>query len=384
MRIKISSPKKRAGALANRLRPFTNFPFSPGIEEKRIKILGKYRRPVSRLGLFMFFALLLAGCSSPTAVEQSINPTTTVNDITPTRTILAPTAPLTPTMQPTSLENTATPSPTSQPAVETERPAMGSTRIHEVDQMEQVYVPAGEFIMGSNDTDAKTTIEGGRAYPEIPVNTVYLDGYWIDKYEVSNGQYALCVDAGVCQPPHIPSSYTRPEYYGNPEYSNYPIIWVNWSMARAYCEWAGRKLPTEAEWEKAARGTDERRYPWGNDPLSAERANFCDIDCPLSHANPAYNDGYPDTAPVGSFLAGVSPYGALDMAGNVWEWTSTLVQPYPYDAADGREDLDSTGERVWRGGPWSNGVWWMRSAIRYRSVPFYWYYNLGFRCASSE
>jgi len=250
--------------------------------------------------------------------------------------------------------------------------------------MEQVYVPAGEFIMGSDDKEAKRTIEGGRAYPEIPVNIVYLDGYWIDKYEVTNRQYALCVDAGVCEPPFATYSFTRPTYYGDPEYDNYPVIWVDWFRARTYCEWAGRRLPTEAEWEKAARGTDGRKYPWGNDPLTGERANFCDIDCPRTFANPIFDDGFPETAPVGSFPAGASPYGAMDMSGNVWEWTASLIRDYPYDATDGREDMESGGERVWRGGPWSNGVWWMRSAVRYRSVPTYMHYSLGFRCASSE
>lgn len=285
--------------------------------------------------------------------------------------------PIVPTIIPTAM---ATIVPT---LVETE-PITGSTRVSDIDQMVQVYVPAGEFIMGSDDIEAKISLEGGRAYPEIPVNTVYLDGYWIDKYEVSNGQYALCVEAEVCQPPYLSSSETRTSYYGNPEYSNYPVIWVKWYMARAYCEWAGRRLPTEAEWEKASRGTDGRKYPWGNEPVSGERANFCDINCPRTIANTIYNDGYADTAPVGSYPAGASPYGAMDMSGNVWEWVGTLIRPYPYDANDGREDLNANGERVWRGGPWSNGYWWMRSSVRYRSIPDYWYVNLGFRCASSK
>jgi formylglycine-generating enzyme required for sulfatase activity len=206
----------------------------------------------------------------------------------------------------------------------------------------------------------------------------------IDKFEVTTGQYGRCVDAGVCQIPWSIGSDTRPKYFGLPEYSNYPVIWINWNMAKAYCEWADRRLPTEAEWEKAARGTDGRKYPWGNGPISGNLANFCDVNCLRTIANPVYNDGYADTAPVGSYPLGASPYGALDMSGNVWEWTGTLIKPYPYDPNDGREDPDALGERVWRGGPYSNGYWWMRSSVRYRSVTSYWWMNLGFRCASSE
>jgi formylglycine-generating enzyme required for sulfatase activity len=351
------------------------------------------RKDIVWLIMIVLFGVLLSACST-----QKLPPTFTMEPVS----TLRPTAINTPVLknQPEAtvtftLKTTDMPkltSPTILPKatatvvptlVETE-PTIGSTRVFEVDQMVQVYVPSGEFIMGSDDDEAKRTIEGGRAYPEIPVNTVYLDGYWIDKYEVSNGQYALCVDASVCQPPYLFKSETRPHYYDNPEYSNYPVIWVNWYMARAYCEWTGRRLPTEAEWEKAGRGTDGRKYPWGNEPLSGERANFCDINCLRTIANPFYNDGYADTSPVGNYPVGASPYGAMDMSGNVWEWTGTLIQPYPYDSNDGREDLEANGERVWRGGPWSNGYWWMRTSVRYRSIPNYWQVNLGFRCASSK
>ena len=258
------------------------------------------------------------------------------------------------------------------------------TRIWDVDQMEQIYIPAGEFIMGSDDIEAQNSKTNGRAYPEQPVHTVYLDGYWIDKYEVTNEQYALCVDAGVCDSPYLNRSETRESYFDNPEYADYPVIYVSWYMSNTYCEWAGRRLVTEAEWEKASRGTDGRKYPWGNDPVDGDKANFCDTNCLREIRNYNYDDGYADTAPVGSYPAGASPYGVMDLSGNVWEWTSTIIQDYPYDADDGREDPDKYAERVWRGGPWSNGYWWIRSSVRYRSIPTYWFVNLGFRCGSSE
>jgi eukaryotic-like serine/threonine-protein kinase len=275
------------------------------------------------------------------------------------------------------------PASNTQPTPAAVKTAVPETRVSEKDRMEQVFVPAGEFSMGTNDRDAKLTIEGGRAYPEIPMHTVYLDDYWFDKYEVTNGQWKLCVADGACKEPNLMRSTTRTEYYPLAEFDNYPVLYVSWFMANDYCKWAGRRLPTEAEWEKAARGNDARRYPWGNEPINEERANFCDITCPKPHANPIFNDGYTDTAPVGSFPKGASAYGALDMAGNVWEWTSTIPAPYPYDAKDGRE-AEVGFERVWRGGTWTNGVWWQRASIRYRSVPTYWYGNLGFRCASTD
>ena len=301
--------------------------------------------------------------------------TATEIDLTPTVTLEAETA-VAPESTATA-ENTPTPEPTKAPVA-------GETRVSDIDHMVQIFIPEGEITLGSSDKEAKITLEGGRAYPEVPINTVYLDSFWIDKYEVTNGQYALCVEAGDCNEPYTIISSTRPEYYGNPEYEDYPVIWVNWYMARNYCDWTGRRLVKEAEWERASRESFENKYPWGNDPISGDKANFCDTNCPKSWANPNFDDGYADTAPVGSYPDGASPFGVMDMSGNVWEWTGTLIMQYPYDLNDGREDLEAAGERAWRGGAWNDGYWWMRSSTRYRSVPFYWNFNLGFRCAASE
>jgi serine/threonine-protein kinase len=340
--------------------------------------------------LIILFGLVLSACSvQPTATPEPVTPTVEAVATTATSAATATLAPVEPTLALTAtlapVEPTLAPTATSAPV--DAAPAMGSTRVSEVDQMEQVFVPAGEFLLGALTTDmqAKHTVEGGRAYPESPQQILYLDAFWIDKYEVTTSQYKLCVEAGACRRPYVDYSETRPYYYGNPEFADYPVIYVSWVMANEYCAWAGRRLPTEAEWEKAARGTDGRIYPWGNDPIDGEKANFCDINCTSrTDGTQAFDDGWADTAPVGSYPAGASPYGALDMAGNVWEWTSTIIQDYPYDPNDGREDLSAPGERVWRGGPWSNGLWWQRSTLRYRSITSYWYVNLGFRCAASE
>jgi eukaryotic-like serine/threonine-protein kinase len=226
-------------------------------------------------------------------------------------------------------------------------------------------VPAGEFTMGSDtDSDARNQ-----------AHAVYLDAFYIDQYEVTNGHYADCVKAGICEPPYFTKSDFRESYYGNPEFNNYPVIYVDWEMARTYCEWRGTRLPTEAEWEKAARGTDGRTYPWG-EGISCEQANY---------------DGDPDlvvycmgeTIAVGSYESGQSPYGLYDMAGNVFEWTSSLNRSYPYNAADGREDLGRGGDRVIRGGSWNEDANDLQVFYRSWLGPEYSESEIGFRCAKS-
>ena len=232
--------------------------------------------------------------------------------------------------------------------------------------MEMVYVPAGEFEMGGSDADAWDD--------EKPVHTVDLDAYWIDKYEVSNAQYALCVADGDCTKPEFTSSFTRSSYYGNPEYDNYPVIYVSWHQAQAYCQWAGGDLPTEAQWEKAARGTDGRTYPWGNESPTCQLANY-------DSGNNNYCVG--DTSPVTNYEKGASPYKALNMAGNVWEWVGDRYASDYYSNSPAENPTGSTSGsfRVIRGGSWYNLNWGIRAAIRSDDDPTSTLSYIGFRCA---
>ncbi|MFQ5900365.1 MAG: formylglycine-generating enzyme family protein [Thermodesulfobacteriota bacterium] len=191
------------------------------------------------------------------------------------------------------------------------------------DLREMVYIPAGKFIQGSNE----------RHPDEGPTHEVYLDDYYIDKYEVTNIQYKEFVKAtGHRKPLHwVTGTYPRRKAY-------HPVVYVDWFDANAYCKWAGKRLPNESEWEKAARGTDGRRFPWGSD-FDVNKAN-----------SPFLKKG--DTMPVGSFEEGRSPYGLYDVVGNVWEWTIDWYEPY-----SGAKDAETNiyygkKNKVLRGGSW--------------------------------
>lgn len=201
---------------------------------------------------------------------------------------------------------------------------------------------------------------------EKPAHTVYLDDFYMDVYQVTNARYETCVEAGVCDPPDGTSSNTRADYYGNPEFDNYPVISVNWEQAKTYCEWRGVRLPAEAEWEKAARGTDGRIYPWGNETPEKRFAN--------------YLNSVGDTSEVGAYPDGISPYGLYDMAGNVWEWVADWYDAYPGNTVS---DSDyGTTYRVMRGGTWGSSDYTLRVFVRVRDTPVSLYGSvIGFRCA---
>ncbi|MBK6792730.1 MAG: SUMF1/EgtB/PvdO family nonheme iron enzyme [Anaerolineales bacterium] len=231
---------------------------------------------------------------------------------------------LNPTETPVISTLTQTPSVTNSP---TSMPP----EILDAKGLSMIFVPSGEFIMGSEKpyNNAK------------PIHQVYLNDFYIDVYEVTNAQYKSCVDAGECSPPYDFSAYNNPNYYSNSEFDNFPVLYVNWFQAVSYCNWREARLPTEAEWEKSARGPESWEYPWGN--------NFSYVDVSL------YANGYSThgTVAVGSYENGKSAYGLYDMAGNVREWVSSLYMPYPYVFDDGREDLESSDSRGVRGGSWN-------------------------------
>jgi len=307
-------------------------------------------------------------------LEPSPRPTETRPRPTDTR--VAPTATSRPTETP--LVPTATLRPievaTPEQYTETRPPAeasIGDTWTRPADGMVMVYVPAGEFLMGSSDADGQADDD------EKPQHLVYLDGYWIDRTEVTNAQYRKCVEAGACRGPGCwdENDYNAPDQ---------PVVCVSWDDAQAYAAWAGGRLPMEAEWEKAARGTDGRIYPWG-DEFDGSRLNYCDRNCEGDRKDTGADDGYAVTAPVGRYPAGASPYGALDMAGNVWEWVVDWYDRGYYDRSPARnpQGPDAGDSRVLRGGAFSSGEGDVRCAARNRYSPHVrsWYY--GFRLVAS-
>jgi len=264
---------------------------------------------------------------------------------------------------------------------------IGQTKVSDVDNMTLVYVPAGDFLMG---TETGLT-------DERPIHKVYLDAYWVDQTEISNELYSKCVQAGNCDKPSFLA------FYDDPDYASHPVEYVSWKDAVNYCTWAGRRLLTEAEWEKVAvwdpYSNQQRVYPWGNQ-YDCRKGNFddeTDLDASLMQDGSISCDGFVRSSPVGSFPEGASVYGALDLGGNVWEWVhdwydevdpfnSSLQNYYAISPLENPQGVDPaiTDYRSMRGGSYNFTFGFGRSAYRLWYGLDDSYDGVGFRCTLSD
>jgi len=238
-----------------------------------------------------------------------------------------------------------------------------------VEAGEMILIPEGPFTAGSSDEDILWAAKQFRSESlewyrdETPAHSVTLPAFEIDKFEVTFGEYASYMAATGKQPP-------REFENSRLNHPRQPVVSVTWQDAKDYCLWAKKRLPTEAEWEKAARGTDKRHYPWGNEP-DALNANIR-----------GKGDNYRNTSPGGQFPEGASPYGVMDMSGNVWEWTEDWYQPHPGN--EYANDLYGEKFKVIKGGSWDSNLDLARPAVRGKSFPDQKKNYIGFRCVASK
>ena len=316
---------------------------------------------------------VVTGNVVPSAVAVAVAEVTATATATPSHTPTSePTN--TPTIQPANTPQptntpTATATATPNPNIPPANAQAGDPWVRPADNMTMRFVPSGTFSMGHTNISAD----------ESPIHDVTLDSFWIDQTEVTNAQYAKCVQDSTCRRVGIA---TEAGYNG----ADQPVTGIRWDNAQGYCEWAGGRLPTEAEWEYAARGKEGYTYPWGN-IFDGEKANFCDENCTFEWRNGAVNDQYEFTAPVGTYSpAGDSWVRAQDMAGNVWEWVSDWYGSdyYAQFVQDNPTGPERGSEKVLRGGSWFNGATDLRSANRYNLDPTSQYYSVGFRCVFSS
>jgi formylglycine-generating enzyme required for sulfatase activity len=330
--------------------------------------------------------LLMSETSSPAPVIFNTLPAPTqLPSLPPTTTVsptIAPTLSLTPNSMASETPDGGPPSCTTA----------GQTWVRPADKMAMVCIPAGSFTIGMDQCDfagCEKEVNGGN---------VNLSAYWIDRTEVTNSMFQEFVaqtgyitgaeTLGASEvygllAPVAGANWRSPQGAGSTASANQPVVQMNWYSANAYCKWAGGMLPSEAEWEKAARGTDGRLWPWGNALPSEKLVNAADVNVPAPQSRTDQNDGYRYTSPVGAFPAGQSPYGLMDMAGNAWEWTRSIYRDYPYSPDDGREvrSLPEAGDKmVIRGGCWFDDYGAIRSTMRYGGLPEGSTNGTGFRC----
>jgi serine/threonine protein kinase len=297
--------------------------------------------------------------------EPQVTETATITATTqPTRTTASTRQPLPSTSTSTAavtITPTNSPSATKDLSLE-----IGSTKVSPVDEMLMMYIPEGLFEMGARDEDEEAKDD------EKPRHTVYLDAFWMDQTEVTVGQYMQCVDAGACPKPIKIDSRTRGFYFGNEPFLNHPVINVNWYQANDYCLWAGRRLPTEAEWEKAATSQQENGlYPWGSR-----------LDCSLANYFQGPGGCKGDTNPVDEYQNGASLYGVLGLAGNVWEWVSDWydAEYYSKSPEENPKGPNLGTYNVTRGGTFSQAPSALRITNRGLNAPNVYRDNGGFRC----
>jgi formylglycine-generating enzyme required for sulfatase activity len=339
-------------------------------EEKKRKGFIEYRNIKLIFAVFLLvfsIGVLLYETIIPPVARQSPSPSETDTPDPFVHAYPRMTENLTKQPTPSSSPTEALPSFTNLDSVETPKPSqtvtqtnnIGSTFQNPKDGSEFVFVPEGSFLMGGMAFPFSGTIDvdlhGNDDRSAMPDREIYLDAFWIQKYEVTVGQYWECVIDGLCQ-----------ESTSN-LHENYPINEIDWVDANTYCEWIGGRLPTEAEWEKAARGTDGRLFPWGNDLPDLASDGVI---------------GFFEISPVGKFPEGASPYGVMDMAGNVWEWVADWFNPdyYSYMASENPTGPDSGEDKVIRGGSFNYPGYTLSSANRHFSSPDTKNEEIGFRC----
>jgi formylglycine-generating enzyme required for sulfatase activity len=251
-----------------------------------------------------------------------------------------------------------------------------------------IYVRGGAFSMGSTDAEIEEALARCRqSYRycnldfygrEAPQHTVTLDSFWIDQTEVTNAQYRRCVQAGACRAPT--TCDTGQPTFEDASGAEHPVVCVDWHDAQAYCEWAGARLPTEAEWEYAARGPEDYRYPWGNEPGAAWQ-NYCDANCAEAWADRTVDDGYAETSPVDSYPEGASWCGVQDLAGNVYEWVADWLGDYRSAPQTNPTGPETGSDKVLRGSSWISFWDRARGATRDFVKPESRDAQIGFRCA---
>ncbi|MEM7332444.1 MAG: bifunctional serine/threonine-protein kinase/formylglycine-generating enzyme family protein [Chloroflexota bacterium] len=361
-------------------RPYGQQPQAPPLEYRRtVSQLGQQvqpKLPPSRrrqieqrtvwglAGIASILILILAVIFVTSRPNQNEQEGTTVAEATATvaSAIVAAATQLAPTDTPVPFP-TETPRPTPEPFLTDSGARM-------------LYIPGGIFRMGIDDGDEN----------EAPSHLIRLSAFFIDETEVTNREYALCVDDGACQPPISSAATYHEAYYGDTSFDEYPVIFVNWFQAETFCTWRGGRLPSEAEWEMAAGFDAEQalifRYPWG-DAFDGVKANYCDSNCPIDRRDGEFDDGHQDTSPVGSFPDGRSPLGLYDMSGNVLEWVNDWYDPGYYEESVDTNPLGPTeGEfKAIRGGSWLSSQDNLTVSARNSFDPTVARANLGFRCA---